>query len=314
MRIGIFVSDTGGERTGVEELQQRARWVEEQGFTSAWVPHIPWSLDGLTALVLAAQVTDHIELGTAVMPTYPRHPLAMAQQALSVQAACSGRLALGIGPSHPVVIEHMHGLSYAKPYTNTREYLEVLDRAFAGPGQVHYEGGEYRVNALLDVPGGSPVPVLLAALAPKMLRLAGSRTAGTITWMTDTRSVAEHIVPHLHDGAMEAGRAAPRVVAGLPVCVCDDPAEARERAAKVFAVYEAIPTYQRILATGDASGPADVAIVGTEAQVTAQLASFRDAGVTDLAATVFALGADAEARVDSMRRTHELLASLAPEL
>ena len=94
MRIGIFVSDTGGERTGVEELQQRARWVEEQGFTSAWVPHIPWSLDGLTALVLAAQVTDHIELGTAVMPTYPRHPLAMAQQALSVQAACSGRLAL----------------------------------------------------------------------------------------------------------------------------------------------------------------------------------------------------------------------------
>ena len=311
MRIGIFVSDTGGERTGVAELQERARWVEAHGFTSAWVPHIPWSLDGLTALVLAAQVTDRIELGTAVMPTYPRHPLAMAQQALSVQAACGGRLALGIGPSHPVVIEHMHGLSYAKPYTNTREYVEVLERAFAGPGQVHFEGDEYRVNALLDVPGATSVPILLAALAPKMLRLAGSRTAGTITWMTDERSVAEHVVPHLHDGAMEAGRRAPRIVAGLPVCVCDDAAAARERAARVFSVYEGIPTYQRILATGDASGPADVAVVGTEAQVRTRLESFRDAGVTDLAATVFPVGDD---RVASLRRTHELLATLAPEL
>lgn len=311
MRIGIFVSDTGGERTGVAELQDRARWVEEHGFTSAWVPHIPWSLDGLTALVLAAQVTDRIELGTAVMPTYPRHPLAMAQQALSVQAASGGRVALGIGPSHPVVIEHMHGLSYARPYTNTREYVEVLTRAFAGPGQVHFEGGEYRVNALLDVPGATSVPILLAALAPRMLRLAGSRTTGTITWMTDERSIAEHIVPHLTDGAIEAGRTEPRVVAGLPVCVCDDADAARARAAKVFSVYESIPTYQRILATGDASGPADVAIVGTEAQVTARLAAFRDAGVTDLAATVFPVGDDREA---SLRRTHELLASLAPEL
>jgi F420-dependent oxidoreductase-like protein len=311
MRIGIFVSDTGGERTGVEELRRRAQWVEEQGFASAWVPHIPWSLDGLTALTLAAQVTERIELGTAVMPTYPRHPLAMAQQALSVQAACGGRLTLGIGPSHPVVIENMHGLSYAKPYTNTREYVEVLERAFAGPGQVHYEGGEYQVNALLDVPDSSPVPILLAALAPKMLRLAGSRTDGTITWMTDERSVAEHVVPQLVDGAMETGRPAPRVVAGLPIAVCDDADLARERAARVFSVYEAIPTYQRILATGDAAGPADVAVVGTEAEVTARLESFRDAGVTDLAATVFAVGDD---RVASLRRTHELLATLAPEL
>jgi F420-dependent oxidoreductase-like protein len=311
MRIGVFVSDTGGERTGVEEIQARARWVEEHGFTSAWVPHIPWSIDGLTALVLAAQVTDRIELGTAVVPTYPRHPLAMAQQALSVQAACGGRLALGIGPSHPVVVEHMHGLSYAKPFTDTREYVEVLERAFAGPGQVHFEGTEYRVNALLDVPGATAVPILIAALAPKMLHLAGSRTDGTITWMTDERSIAEHVVPHLVAGAMEAGRAAPRVVAGLPVAVCDDPDVARERAARIFSVYSAIPTYQRILATGDADGPADVAVVGTEAQVRDRLEAFRDAGVTDLAATVFAVGDD---RIASLRRTHELLASLAPVL
>jgi len=277
-------------------------WLREYVTVDASAEAIAWRI---------AQVTERIELGTAVMPTYPRHPLAMAQQALSVQAACGGRLALGIGPSHQVVIENMHGLSYARPYTNTREYLEVLERAFAGPGQVHFEGDEYRVNALLDVPGATAPSILLAALAPRMLRLAGSRTAGTITWMTDERSVAEHIVAHLSAGATDAGRPAPRVVAGLPIAVCDDAAVGRERAARIFSVYESIPTYQRILATGDARGPADVAIVGTEAQVRARLESFRDAGVTDLAATVFAVGDDRET---SLRRTHELLASLAPEL
>jgi F420-dependent oxidoreductase-like protein len=311
MKIGIFVSDTGGERTGVEELQQRARWVEENGFTSAWVPQIPWSLDALTALTLAATVTERIELGTAVIPTYPRHPLALAQQALSVQAASSGRLALGIGPSHTVVVENMHGLSYAKPYSHTVEYLEVLERAFAGPGQVHFEGEEFRVNALLDVPGGTPVPVLIAALAPKMLRLAGSRTQGTITWMADERSIEEYIVPRLVDAAMEAGRGTPRVVAGLPLAVCDDADEGRARAARLFSVYGAIPTYQRILATGDATDPSEVCVVGTESQVRMRLEAFRDAGVTDLAAATFAVGDD---RVASLRRTHELLASLAPEL
>jgi alkanesulfonate monooxygenase SsuD/methylene tetrahydromethanopterin reductase-like flavin-dependent oxidoreductase (luciferase family) len=144
-----------------------------------------------------------------------------------------------------------------------------------------------------------------------MLHLAGSRTDGTITWMTDERSIAEHVVPNLVGGAMEAGRPMPRVVAGLPVAVCDDAGAARARAARIFSVYSAIPTYQRILATGDAEGPADVAIVGTEARVQERLEAFRDAGVTDLAATVFAVGDD---RTASLRRTHELLAALAPEL
>ncbi len=307
----MFISDTGTDRTTVDALQRRARWVEEQGFTSAWVPHIPWSLDALTALVLAAEVTDRIELGTAVVPTYPRHPLAMAQQALSVQAASGGRLTLGIGPSHPVVVEHMHGLSYARPFTHTREYVEVLERAFAGPGQVHFEGTELRVNALLDVPGATPVPMLLAALAPRMLGLAGSRTNGTITWMADERSIAEHVVPRITAAALDAGRPRPRIVAGLPVAVCDDAAAGRERAEQLFGVYSAIPTYERILATGDAAGPADVCVVGTERAVRSRLEQYRDAGVTDVAAAPFAVGDD---RVASLRRTHELLAELAPEL
>jgi F420-dependent oxidoreductase-like protein len=311
VRIGVFVSDTSSERTGIDELVANAQWAEAAGLATAWVPHIPWSLDALTALALAGRETSRIELGTAVVPTYPRHPLALAQQALSTQAACGGRLLLGIGPSHPVVIENMHGLSYEKPVRHVREYLDVLDRAFAGPGQVQYEGDLYRVNALLQVPDATPVPVMLAALAPLMLRLAGSRTEGTITWMADERAHAEHVVPRINAAADEAGRPAPRVVAGLPVAVCDDADEGRERAARLFSVYEQIPTYRRILDRGETGTPAEVSIIGTEEQVTRRLQSYRDAGVTDLAAAVFAVGSDRDA---SRRRTRELLASVAPEI
>jgi len=311
VRIGIFVSDTSGEKTGLPDLLDQARWADEHGFATAWVPHVPWSFDALTALTLAGQVTTRIELGTAVVPTYPRHPLALAQQALSTQVAVGGRLALGIGPSHPVVIEKMHGLSYEKPVRHVREYLDVLDRAFARPGQVVYDGTTYRTDALLEVPDAQPVPVLLAALAPMMLRLAGERTGGTITWMADERALGEHVVPRITSAAQEAGRPAPRVIAGLPVAVCDDAAAGRERAAKAFAVYEQIPTYQRILGRGDSGRPADVVVAGTEREVEARLRSYADAGVTDLCGTVFAVGDD---RAASRQRTREFLATLALNL
>ena len=311
MRIGVFIGEVSGARTTVDELLAAARDAEARGFACGWVPHIPWSLDALTAVTLAGQATSRIELGTAVVPTYPRHPLALAQQALSTQAACGGRLMLGIGPSHPVVIERMHGLSYEKPIRHMREYVDVLDRAFTGPGQVTYVGETYSVDALLDVPGSSPVPLMLAALAPLMLQLAGSRTQGTITWMGDERAHAEYVVPRITAAAADAGRPAPRVVAGLPVAVCDDADEGRTRAARLFAAYEQIPTYRRILDRGETRTPAEVSVIGTEEQVAKRLQSYRDAGVTDLAAAVFAVGDD---RVASRRRTRELLASLAPEL
>jgi len=311
MRIGIFVSETSAEQTGVDALLANAAQAEAAGFATAWVPHIPWSFDALSALTMAAGVTGRIELGTAVVPTYSRHPLAMAQQALSTQAAAHGRVALGIGPSHPVVVEGMYGLSYDAPIRHVREYVDVLDAAFGGTGQVDHDGDLYRVHAMLRVPGADRVPMLLAALAPLMLRLAGERTDGTISWMADERAHAEHIVPRITAAADGAGRPAPRVIAGLPIAVHDDVDEARERAARAFAVYTQIPTYQRILDRGDAGGPADVCVVGDEAAVETRLRAYRDAGVTDLAATILTVGGDREA---SRRRTWDLLASLAPEL
>ena len=311
MRIGIFISETSGASTGVAGLRDAAVEAEQAGFSTAWVPHIPWSFDALTALTIAASVTEHIELGTAVVPTYSRHPLSMAQQALSTQAASGDRLALGIGPSHAVVVEKMYGLSYDAPIRHVREYVEVLNQALGGAEQVDFDGDLYSVHAPLRVPDAAPVPILLAALAPLMLRLAGERTAGTITWMGDERAHAEHVVPRVSAAAASAGRPAPRVVAGLPIAVHDDTTEARERAARIFAVYTHIATYQRILDRGEASEPADVCIIGDEATVERRLRSYADAGVTDLAATVFGVGAD---RGASVRRTKDLLASLAPEM
>jgi F420-dependent oxidoreductase-like protein len=311
MRIGLFISDVSGAQTDVAELLANARAAEALGFTTGWVPHIPWSLDGLTALALAGQVTNRIELGTAVMPTYPRHPMAMAQQAMSTQAATDGRLVLGIGPSHPVVIENMFGLSYDRPARHTREYVEVLRAAFAGSGHVEYRGDFFVFSSMLTVPGSTPAPIMIAALGPRMLQLAGELTDGTITYWANERAVGEHIVPGITAGAEAAGRPPPRVVLGLPVAVCDDVDAARDRAAKLFEAYLNIPTYQRVLARGgDGTTPTDVAVIGTEADVTARLRTYADAGATDLCATALGLGDD---RDQSQRRTIELLASLGPD-
>lgn len=314
MRIGIFVSATSAEQTDISSLVANATAAEAAGFTTAWVPHIPWSLDALTAVTIAAEATETIELGTAVVPTYSRHPLAMAQQALSTQAAAGGRLALGIGPSHQMVIEGMYGLSYDRPIDHVREYVAVLDSAFAGTGQVDHDGALYTVHAMLTVPGATSAPILLAALAPLMLRLAGERTDGTITWLADQRAIAEHVVPKISAAAESAGRPPPRVISGLPVCVHDDEAAARERAAHAFQVYGQIPTYRRMLDRGDGEGPADVCVTGDEEAVEAQLRSHADAGVTELAATIFPVGTTPDERAASRGRTFDLLAALAPNL
>jgi F420-dependent oxidoreductase-like protein len=306
MRIGIFIGDATGERTTVEDLRANARDAEARGFATGWMPHIPWSLDALTGLTVAAGVTERIELGTAVVPTYPRHPMAMAQQALSVDAVAPGRVTLGIGPSHPVVIERMYGLSYERPAAHTAEYVEALRACFAG-GQVSHHGDTYSFDSMLEVPGAGEVPILVAALAPRMLELTGGLADGTITYWADEHAVGEHVVPRITAAAEAAGRPAPRVVVGLPVGVVDDADAARDRAARLFATYEAIPTYQRILARGGSGSPADVAVIGDEAAVTARLRSFADAGATDLCAAVVGLGPD---RAASKQRTLDLLASL----
>ncbi len=309
MRIGVFISAAWGGRTTTDELLSNASEAERLGLASAWVPHVPWSFDALVALALAATVTTTIELGTAVVPTYSRHPLAMAQQALSVEAVAPGRVVLGLGPSHQSVIENHYGLSYERPLAHVCEYLDVLDAAFGGSGRIDHDGERFTVHAPLTVPAASGTRLMLAALAPGMLALAGRRTEGTITWMCDDRSLGEHVVPLLTAAAVDADRPTPRVVMGLPVALTDDADAGRAAAARRFAVYRDIPAYKRILDRGDHGDPTDVVVVGDEALVERRLRSLASAGGTELAAAVFPVG-DGPEREAGLRRTVEFLADL----
>jgi F420-dependent oxidoreductase-like protein len=243
-----------------------------------------------------------IELGTGVVPTYPRHPMMLAQQALTVQAASGGRLTLGIGLSHQMVIENMFGLSFEKPVRHMREYLSTL-MPLLQTGAAAFEGDVFNVHASIEVPGSSAPPVLVAALGEKMLEVAGTLADGTMTWMTGPETIASHTVPTITKVTRDAGRPAPRIAVGLPVCVTDDVDAARARAAEVFQVYGFLPSYRAMLDREGAAGPADVAVVGTEDEVRAGIRRVADAGATDFAAVEFGAGSD-------RTRTRELLRSL----
>ena len=305
MKIGIGIGEIGGAPAGVDALIAQARRAEADGFASGWFANI-MGMDAIMAAALCARETRRIELGTAVVPTFPRHPHAMAQQALSAQAIAGGRFTLGIGLSHQIVIEGMFGLSFAKPYSHMKEYLAVLAPLIRS-GNVSHWGSEYRVNAQLAVPGARPCPILVAALAPRMLALTGREADGTITWMTGPKTIREHTVPRIRKAAAEAGRPAPRVVVGLPIAVTRDVAGARAAAAQTFMVYGALPSYRAMLDREGVEGPADVAIVGDESAVGEQLRRLAEAGATDFLAAPFAVPGDG----DAVERTRALLAKLA---
>jgi F420-dependent oxidoreductase-like protein len=303
MRIGLMHGDSG-QQTVAEAIDQIVQ-EERDGFDCAWFGQV-FGMDSLTLIALAGRETSRIEMGTAVVPTYGRHPYAMAQQAATVAAATGGRFTLGIGPSHQPVIEGMWGLSYEKPARHVREYLSVL-LPLLRQGAVQFAGEVYRVNGPLSMKERPGTPVLISALAPLMLRIAGTLADGTVTWMTGRKTLETHVVPSITSAASAAGRPAPRIVAGLPVCVTDDPAAAREAAARFFVVYGGLPNYRRMLDREGAAGPADVAIVGDEQAVERELRALAAAGATDFLAAIFPAGDNAGA---SIQRTRELLRSL----
>jgi F420-dependent oxidoreductase-like protein len=300
VRIGTSLVDVGS----LDALTETIQTAVDDGFQSAWLANI-FGLDALTALAVAGSRVPGIEVGTAVVPTYGRHPLTMAQQAVTTDLATDGRLALGIGLSHQIVIEGMLGLSFDKPALHMKEYLSAL-MPLLREGKVSFSGQTLSTHAGLSVPPRPNLPVLLAAMAPRMLHLAGAVADGTVLWMTGPKTVESHVVPLLREAAEAAGKPAPRVVCVLPVCVTDDEGAARARAAKVFAVYDTLPSYKAMLDKEGAAGPGDVAIVGDEASVREQVLGLAVVGVTDFVAGEFGQGDDA-ARTRSLLK--ELLAS-----
>ncbi len=299
----------------VGRLVADARAAEEAGFGSIWVPQIPDEFDALTAAALMGGATTTVEVGTAVMPIQSRHPVAMAQQASATQAVCKGRFTLGLGPSHHWIVTDMLGLPYDKPARLVRNYLEVMNAALAGPGPVDVENDDFHVHNPLDVTD-LPTPILVAALAPVMLRVAGELASGTILWMADERAIGEHIAPRITKAASGVGRPAPRVVAGVPVVLCanDEVDDARAWANRLLGHAEYSPNYERLLEHGDATDVGDLLAAGDEGAVVERLRSFRDAGATDLGVRVLPIGHDRDARIASRDRTIAFLSSLCPEL
>lgn len=313
MRIGVMLGpERGRYATKVERLRADARWAEDAGLASVWIPQIPDDFDALTAATVVGIETSRLEIGTAVVPVQPRHPISLAQQTLSVQAVCEGRLALGLGVSHHWIIDEMLGLPYERPVPTMRAQLDVLDKALAGPGPVDVENEMFRVHNPLDITDVAPTPVLIAALGPMMLRLAGERTDGTILWMADEKAIGGHIAPAINAAAEAAGRPSPRIVAGIPVCLCAehevDAAVARTN--RILSEAEVSPNYQKLLDRGDARTVGDILAAGTEAMIEKRLQSFADAGVTDVSVRVVPVGQGRDELIASSLRTRDYLASL----
>jgi F420-dependent oxidoreductase-like protein len=313
MRIGVMVGpERGRYATKVERLLADARWAEEAGLASVWIPQIPDDFDALTAAALIGSATSRIEIGTAVVPVQPRHPIALAQQALSVQAVASGRLALGLGVSHHWVIEEMLGLKYEKPAPTMRAYLDVLEQAFRGPGLVEVDNDAFTIRNPLDITDVAPTQVLIAALGPVMLKLAGERTDGTILWLADEQAIETHVAPKINAAAEAAGRPRPRIVAGIPVCLCaDSEVEAAvARTNRVLSEAEISPNYQKLLDHGNAQEVGDILAAGSETAIEKRLRAFADAGATDVSLRVVPIGSGRDELLASSRRTREFLASL----
>jgi F420-dependent oxidoreductase-like protein len=301
MRIGIGVGEALEMVTREETLEQ-VRAAEVAGFATAWWAQI-FNWDALTTIAVVGAQVPRIALGTAVVPTYPRHPLMLASQALTVQTAIGNRLRLGIGPSHRVMMEDLYGYSFERPARHIREYLSALGPLLRGES-VSYQGETLRAIGQIDVPGARPPSVLLAALGPTMLRIAGELTDGTITAWTGPKTIAGHIVPTIVGAAKAAGRPDPQIIANGLVSVTSDPAEARGLVAERYGVAGQVPSYRAMLDRENVAGPADLAIVGDEAAVARQLRQYADAGSTEFLAYVFGTPED-------RARTVALLAGLA---
>ncbi len=303
MRIGI--NGTGLVRfSSVGRIVDDAVRAEQDGFGSYWLAEHPvGGLDALTVVSAVGPRVEKLELGTAIVPTWPRHPMVLAAQALTVQQQLSKPLVLGIGLSHKVMLEQL-GISMEKPIRHLREFLEILI-PLLHEGEVDVSGESLSCTAkLFQKPSVSPL-VVVAALGPQALRVAGRLTSGTILAWVGAKTIREHIRPTITDAA--AGRSCePRIIATLPVSVTDDPAAVRALGSKTFSMYGQLPSYQAMLGREGVSDPAELILAGSEEEVTEKLEELRVAGVTDFAASEFG-------RSDEIARTRELLQRLARE-
>ena len=305
MSILSSLSDTGG-RSPVDAWVVNLAGLRGEGFRRVWMTQMPYEPDLLTALGIVLREVDTLEVATGVVPIQVQHPMQLAQRALTLSLIGDGRFILGLGMSHRVVTEQMWGISFDKPVRRMREYLDGLLPLLAGE-PADAVGETVSTRGALQIPGAPTPDVYIAAMGPQMLRLAGRRSAGTVTWMTGPKTLAEHVAPTLREAAAEAGRAdgTVRVVAALPVSVTDDAAGARAQAAEQFAMYARLPSYRAMLDREGFAGPEDAAIIGDEQTVANRLDELSASGVDEFVGAVFDASAEVRARTRALLREHD---------
>jgi 5,10-methylenetetrahydromethanopterin reductase len=289
MKIGINGSGLLA-RPDLNTLVSNIEKAETSGFSSYWIAQTGL-VDALTVFAVAAASTSSIELGTAVIPTWNRHPQALAAQALTTQAATGGRTILGIGLAHKLSVEGQWKMKWEKPIRHMLDYLGVLEEMLA-TGKSSYEGEVWSYVGEAVRPTENPPKVMLAALGDQMLKIAGKRTDGTILWCVGPKTLERQIVPGISEAAADAGRPAPAVVCSLPVWVTDRPDEARDIVAKTLTIYGQLPSYRAMLDIEGVDGPADISLIGSAEQVAEGLAEISTAGATDFTGVIQGFDAD----------------------
>jgi 5,10-methylenetetrahydromethanopterin reductase len=283
--LGVRIGFAGGATlTSIGQVRADAQWAVQAGFDSYWLSHA-FGIDPLVALPVIASDALGIELGTSVVPTVGRHPIAIAQLARSAQQACGGRFTLGVGPSHQAVVEPLYGEPWDQPLQRTREFLDVLVPLCAGRPAAS-SGNQISGHAALDIPS-EPVPVLLAALGPQMLELAGRVATGTHVGQCGPRTIAEHTAPTINAAAEAAGRPTPRIIALVNLCV-GDPSIVRAAASANAGAYGALPSYRAMLDREGIDDPTDLILAGSIDEIANDLTAYVDAGVTDLRLGIYA--------------------------
>ena len=294
MQISVFgFLGDGAGRSPVDAYVEELARARAEGFSRVWTAQLPYEPDLLVTLAVALREVPDVNVGTGVLPIQVEHPMAMAQRALTVNLISGGRLTLGLGLSHRAVTERVWGIPWDRPIRRMSEYLDgllpLLDgRKADATGETVTTRGSLRI----------------AALGSQMLRLAGRRTSGTVTWMTGPRTLAEHVGPTLRGAAEEAGRPhdAVRLVASLPVSVTDEVDSARAHAAEQFAMYGRLPSYRAMLDREGYPGPQDAALIGDENAVTERIDELRGAGVDEFVGLPFGHSPEDRARTRALLR------------
>ncbi len=300
MKLGFMCGMKNNGRYRIDDYLSEIKAAESLGLHQAWMGQV-FSADAISVLTLAASQTQQIRLGTAVTPVQPRHPTSLALQAMTASAVSRGRFDLGIGLSHKMVIEDMLGLSYAKPAAHMREYLQVIGTLCRGE-RCDFEGDFYQVHAKTPVYDAPAASILVAALGPAMLKLAGELAGGTSTWMTGPNTLQHHTLPLIRQAAAAAGRPQPRVVASFPIVLTNDVAKAKDTIAAKTAIYAQIPSYRAMLEREGAQHPVEIALIGDKLALRSKLEQLENIGIDDFNA--FCMETDN----DSVDRTLAFLA------